>query len=81
MATRHVNSHTYDKENACEVPYLKTGKPSGKEPKQEHLILGAVEEEFGDGELVAAKRRMKQRSAADFVLSVQACCGPQEEGL
>jgi hypothetical protein len=45
MATRQLYSHTHahDKENACEVPHLKTGRPSGKESKQEHLILGSVE--------------------------------------
>lgn len=43
------------------------------------LILGAMEEEFGDGELVAAKRRMKKGAVGDFVLRVQPCWAGKEE--
>jgi len=73
MATRHTHAQIHDKENACEPPHLKTGKISGKESKIEHSILGVAEEDLEDGRLLEAKRKMKQKGAEGFVLSLNRC--------
>jgi hypothetical protein len=68
MATKYTHAQTYDKENACEPPHLKTGKISGKEAKMEHSILGVAEEDLEEGRLVEAKRKMKQKGGAYTVI-------------
>ena len=73
MATKYTHAQTYDKENACEPPHLKTGKISGKEGRMEHSILGVAEEDLEDGRLVEAKRKMKQKGVEGFVLSLNRC--------
>ena len=71
MTTRQIQTHTHDKENTYDLTHLKNGKILGKEGKMEQTILGVNEEDIEDDQLLAAKRKMKQKGVEGFVLSVK----------